>query len=203
MKIKIEFEEEHLPIISRALEAYARAKMGQFGIMLDNIFPEKLIGWEDRNEIERLIRDVIFDEPKMNSLGFSYGVGNEKTGDGQAAYEIHKVVNQYLAVQRSGGKWGYTTDYDDPLEYSGVALPEIEGFKKYVDYPIDDSDHKFTKLFQAKDWKACWEYIGEKMEYIFRGERAEIVESPYVLVGEKHVDYFLRIHKPKLDKKEF
>lgn len=202
MGTTITFEQEHLPIISRALEAYARAKMGQFGIMVDEIFPEKMIGWDDRNEIERFMREIIFDEPKMKSLSYSYGVGNEKVRDGQAAYEIHKVVNQFLAVQRSEGKWGYTTDYQDPLEYSGVALPEIQGFKKYIDYPIPDVDYKFTELYQAQNWKVCWEYIDEIIEYD-KGEKSEIVAEPYELVGEGYVDYFLRIWKPRLDEGEF
>ena len=201
MSITIKFEDEHLPIISRALEAYSRARMGQFGIMIEQMFPEKLIDWDDRDKIEKTLREIIFDEPNMSSLSYSYGIGNENVGGGQAAYEIHKVINQYISVQRSGGKWGYTTDYQDPLEYSGIKLPEVVGFKKYIDYPIPDVDYKFTELYQAENWKVCWEFIDEIVEYD-KGEKSEIVAEPYELVGEGHVDYFLRIWKPRLDKEE-
>ena len=207
-KTTITFEPEHLSIISRALEAYSRAKMGQFGYMIEEIFPEKLLDWQEKEDMEKLLRQIVFpDESLMRSSSASFGIMNEKTGDGQIAYEVHKLLAQYIEVNKNDGYWGMGNRFDGPLKTSKVELPVIEDFKKYIDYPIDD--RKFDELFKNKDLKNCWEFV-EKMG-LPKGARSEIIDRGNAVMkldgGGYTTDdynvYSVRIHKPKLDKEEF
>ena len=196
MKTTITFDDQHLPVLMKALEAYERFKLGQVDYFLD-ILSDNDIGYEDRQEIHRLVRSKMF--PKLEHSQ-SYGIGNKEVGDGQIAYEIRKVLDNYISVKRNGGYWGNGTNFYEPLKYSEVELPKVHGFKTYIDFRIDYRyDDKLAKYLNNKDFQSAWKLIdkwktettNEQLLAIKSYEKAEIVREK-----DCHIFYY-RVHKPQ------
>lgn len=253
----IKFQNEHLEVIKSALEAYSRAKMGQFGHWLNETFGHKY-SYDASEDIEKYIRYRIIEsyyedkygiyevrkikedyfdslmsnvtslnylrhyynflcriprtgeEPFPLETNASWGIlQSEKVGDGQLAYEIYQTIRQYTAVKQNGGLFDIYTSTRDPLNCSGVSLPEIEGFVTYRDYFFNKTDSKkLHKFCQKKDWAGAFKFIESvKGKYgIKRGDKSQIMwESSHCDVSGLDLpietSYFLRVDKPRVEDK--
>lgn len=205
MKTTITFDDKHLPVIIKALEAYERFKMGQVDYFLD-IVSDNDISYEDRQEIHKLVRAKMF--PKLEHSQ-SYGIGNKEVGDGQIAYEISKVLENYVSVKRNDGYWGNGTNFYEPLKYSELPLPVVHGFKKYIDFIIDLKYYdSLAPCINNGDFRTAWKVIDEwkaeaanpELLSIKSYEKAEIVRSKEFLMGKGCCPsdvWLYRLHKPR------
>jgi hypothetical protein len=199
----ITFTDKHLTVIQAALEAYSRARMGQFGDWLDETFREHLIHWDTRQEIEYFIRDkfaqMAVKDGKPADYYFplernaSWGIlQSEKVGNGQLAYEVYQTLRQYTAVTQNGGSFDHYTSTRDPLNYSGEPLPEIDGFVKYKDFYLPKKEGDEVKyLYEKEKYSEMWAVIKgvEKELGIPRGDKTQVKFT--------EDQTFLRVHKPQ------
>lgn len=245
-KTTITFSDEHLTVIQKALEAYSRAKMGQFKHWFEETFGWQY-DWDTGADIEKFIRLRALErhlekkygqvemrnkradffnklEEKLNSVNFldyyysfvnsfpasddepfprhqnaSWGIlQSEKVEDGQLAYEIYQTIRQFNAVKQNGGYFNHLRSTDDPMSYSGVELPKIDGFVKYKDFKFEIKDAlEIEKLYIKEKWKEMWEFINKILpKYDFpSGEKYEIFLGP----GDAPPVY--RVHKPRKEEK--
>jgi hypothetical protein len=209
-KIKLLITEEQATVIKNVCEMYCRGKLGQFDYMIEFVGGSNL-DHDRRDAIQSFIRKQFVDqavqENKPREFYFpehtsaSWGVHNEKAGDGFVAYQVEKIIDNYLSVKRNGGLWGSTTNFSEPF---GDNLPEIEGFVKYKDYPLNKVDSKKVHKFCAKkDFKGAWAFIDEiRPKYkIPRGESSLIQwETNHCDVSgldfPVETSYFIRVNKP-------
>lgn len=259
----ITFQPEHLSVIQKALEAYSRARMGQF----KNWFEETIgrsYSWDCGEDIEKFIRlrtieehlenqygrveianrrqeyfeglkngsaydtvtSVTFlkyyaafintfprsnEEPFPRETNSSWGILQKgRVGDGQIAYEVYQTLRQYNAVTLNGGLFDHYTSTQDPLNWSGVNLPEIQGFEKYKDYHFNKAEsRKLHKFCEKKDYPAAWKYIDAVLRpkyKIPRGDSAKIQwKENYCDVAQyswpKDDSYYVRVNKPRKEDK--
>ena len=97
----IQLSDKHLGVIRSALEAYVRANLGQFRLMIDELFPFNSVSYEDATEIEREMKARIF--PELHGSSF-HGIGSDAVPENaKIAAEIMMLIRQYLAVTRNDG----------------------------------------------------------------------------------------------------
>lgn len=179
-KIKLVLSEQHSGVVKKACEAYCRGKLGQFRYMLEEIFPE--LDYKRGRAIEEFIRaqfrEQAIEEDKPAGFYFPnysnqhWSIGNEKTGDGTLAYEVEKVIENYLAVKRNDGYWKSGADFNEPLCFKGgklsldeSSLPEIEDFVKYKDFPLSAAKSRKVHTYCVNNqWDKAWEIIVKLMQ---------------------------------------
>jgi len=149
-------------VILAALEAFQRARMGQFSMALEQIFPKKCLakGFEEMQTLEMDLKKFFFgDELSKNSY---WGIPNkEKVGeDAQIAYEIFGTMRQFMALEKSGGIYENYTNYNSPLKLSDEPLPEIDGHKELT-YKIHEFPDQVAakKLFAEKKFDKLWDMV--------------------------------------------
>ncbi len=209
---QISFSPAQLNIVQKALEIYARGRMGQFDVMIDEMFLEHLIGWENRQDISRFIRSKLFNRENEHifsqNVNASHGISNPLVGDGQLAYEIGSVIRQYKAIKRNDGFFSdsYSVDFHDPLKLTGEKLPEIVGFNKYVDFEVEAFTDRtqYESIYNAfliKDYKSMWEFIDRYMK-LPKCERKEVLEACFdkndfaPFASDSDYRLVVRCHKP-------
>lgn len=203
-----------LSVVSRALEAFERAQLGQFKMTLEQIFefePDKEyrknlkeVSWDEYNAMEQLLKTLIFNRESGAQQSYSYFGITGASESAKISYEIDNVIDQFLAVEQNDGYWEYMYHrYDDPLDLSQEPIPEIVEFKKYKDYPIP-KEHwdKLRKLWDVGDLTPMWDiakpYIPEDIEankmeiYPFSNKLA-----PKDMNGNYFDDICIRIWKPR------
>jgi hypothetical protein len=190
----IKLSDTHLRVINRALEVYSRLRSGQIGIALDETY-DKLIDYDSRDLIEKMVRKLIIDDKDLSNSGGNYSFNNSKMGDAKIAYEIRSVFRQYLAVKNNDGYFDFSTvDFNDPLKASEEPLPEIVNFVKYIDHLFTpEQSEKINQLHNKKEYKKAWDYIDSLELDVPRGDRVELVS------GFNGVT--MRIHKPRKEKR--
>ena len=192
-KVKIEFDEKHLPTIMAALEVYTRMKSGQVSIALNYISPQ-ILGWNDSKEIENLVKEKCFPSLTQNSY---HGIGAKEMGDAKVAYEIKKVIEEYISVKNNNGYWGFGCNFDGPcVNFSNIPFPTIENFNKYIDTPLGKRYYKkIKKLITEKNYESAWEFIDKLVEgKLPKYDSAEVVEVP------ESGQFVIRCYKPRKDK---
>ena len=107
-KIKLVLSEPHAQVVKKSCEAYCRAKLGQFKYALDEIFPH--LDYKRGRAIEEFIRGQFAEQAVEKGyvadyyfpLGSnaSWGIGNQKAGDGTLAYEVEKIIGNYRQYVR-------------------------------------------------------------------------------------------------------
>lgn len=258
-KTTIIFSDKHLKVIEIALEAYSRAKMGQFKYWFDETFGNWKYSWDCGSDIERFIRlrtleeflekeygeiEVVnrrvnhFDklngdinplhflnhyesflnsfpstdhEPFPRHSNASWGIlQSEKVGDGQIAYEIYATLRQYTSVKQNGGLFDHYTSTRDPLNYSGLELPEIKDFVKHKDYYFNKTESKkLHKFCEKNNWVKAWEYVNKKLIPKYKIPSGESLKIQW---GENYCNktkyswpkedsYYLRVFKPRKEEK--
>ena len=131
-KVTIQFDEEHLQTLTTALEVYSRLRSGQIKLAFDAAFCDKDLTYNDSETIENFVRTLVFrnDKPRLNNRNAYYGVGQEEMKDGTVAWEIKKVVEQYLHYQRNDGYRNIMdVSGDGPMQISKVPVPKILNFE--------------------------------------------------------------------------
>lgn len=188
--VVVEFQEEHLNVIIRALEVYQRLRLGQVDYALSEAF-DHCIDYEDRRACHKFVRDTLFKDPDLGGhLDASWGIYNqEKVGDATLGYEVQKSLRRYKAFKRNDGWADYTRDFDTPYSHTGVTLPVVQNF---IDYKLFKVPRRLWKKLDATlnvdyagDWNNIWKSIDKAMPNLPRGEKAEIiseVDSWYVKV---------------------
>ena len=138
METKIKFTDEQLKIIDIALEAFCRGRTGQFGILMEFLFPE--LDYDKRKCIE----DRVISFFAENDLGFTKNKTDLKMWD------MHKLFDEYLSVKKNGG-WGNTVNFQGPINQEG--LPEIEGFSEWVEFIFPDKmQGEIKRMFEDEDY---------------------------------------------------
>jgi hypothetical protein len=182
--ITIEFQEEHLNVISRALEVFQRLRMGQIDYALSEAF-DKPIDYEDRKECHNFVRDRLFKEPELKgNYNASWGIFNqENVGDATVGYEIHKVLRRYRAFKNNDGWSDWGRDFDKPYQHTKVPLPVIEGF---IDYKLFKVPKRLWKKIDSANgmiewkkevWEDVWNSIDKAMPKLPKGEKSEIIDN--------------------------
>ena len=203
MQTTITFQDHHLTVLMAALEAFQRAKIGQFKTALENIFPIESyrLGYDALQECEDLLKSKYFPEYGRHA---GPGICNEKVGkDTHLAYEMYKVIEQYRSLRQSDGWFKMGCNFDGLLlNPSGEKAIKIEGLDEllYKDFeiPVQFEEESIT-LYDQKEWNAVWAKIDEWIPDLPRGEKSEIILGPLRKAGfDYNADYlFVRVHKPR------
>jgi hypothetical protein len=171
----VKLTDNHLRVINTALETYFRLKTGQVDIALDYAYGFKL-NHDQADAIAAIIKSIAL--PEISTRGSSYSFNSPEIGDGKIAYEIKKTFEEVLAVKNNDGYYGYTVDFHGPLKASDEPLPEVVGFKNYIDYHLDKKQSKkVNKFFATKDFDGMWDYVDSLKLNLPKGEKTEIIPS--------------------------
>ena len=127
-KISIEFDEKHLSTLTTALEVYSRLRGGQIKFAFDNAVWDKDLTYQDGEVLESFVRTIVFqkDEFLMENRNAYYGIGCKEMKDGDVAWEIKKVIEQYKHYQRNDGfRRICDVSGDGAMQISEVPVPKI------------------------------------------------------------------------------
>ena len=127
-KVSIEFDEKHLSTLTTALEVYSRLRGGQIKFAFDNAFWDKDLSYQDGEVLESFVRTIVFhkDELLMKNRNAYYGIGCKEMKDGDVAWEIKKVIEQYKHYQRNDGfRRICDVSGDGAMQISEVPVPKI------------------------------------------------------------------------------
>ena len=183
----VKLSDKHLEVIRDALETYFRMKTGQVSIALDTVYDYKL-NHEQSQAIESIVKAMVL--PEIASRGTSYSFNSPQIGEGKIAYEITKVIDEYLSVKRNDGYYGHTVDFSGPLKASDEPLPEILDHKNYKDFVFDKKQStKANKLYSSKNFDKLWEYVYASFPDLPKGEKIEIIPS--------FANVTVRVYKPR------
>jgi hypothetical protein len=180
--VTIEFDERHLPIITRALECFMRLRSGQITMALDEVYADKQTKmlkdkdyshYDDNKSIEKLIRSVYFKD--LDSPNAAWGIGQYGFG-GEEAYMISKTLRQYMAYKRNDGYAGTGRDFDTTWgTYSDIPNPVVKGFSTRKFFKAPKSLRKpLADLVEKKDFRGAFDLIERKFKTLPRGDKYEI-----------------------------
>jgi hypothetical protein len=159
-KVIIQFDEEHLQTIATAMEVYSRLRSGQIKFAFDAAFWDKNLTYEDGEAIESFVRTLVFrnDKTITDNRNAYYGVGCDEMKDGTVAWEIKKVVEQYLHYQRNDGYRSIMdVSGDGPMQISEVPVPKILNFEPSKTFPVPKKAYDIlNKAFEKNDWETMW-----------------------------------------------
>ena len=180
--VTIEFDERHLPIITRALECFMRLRSGQIDMALDEVYADKQTKmlkdkdyshYDDNKSIEKLIRSVYFKD--LDSPNAAWGIGQYGFG-GEEAYMISKTLRQYMAYKRNDGYAGTGRDFDTCWgSYSDIPNPVVQGFstRKFFKAP-KSLQEKLANLIDKHAYKDAFDLIDKKWKTLPRGDKYEL-----------------------------
>lgn len=154
---KISFTDAHLSTIETALEVYARLKLGQFDIAIDEAFPEADLSWEERRKIHGFLRGIVLPEaPSLRHDGHGGYVDqyyNFYGEDRELDCELDCEQKAFLKRANKGKLQGLNSSYGVCSEeiYDGNLAYEIrqtirqyltvksnDGFFNYMNVSFDD-----------------------------------------------------------------
>lgn len=159
-KVTVQFEKEHLEIITKAMEVYMRMKLGQFDIALSEAFNCKSNQYDEIDKANKLLRSIFYPELE----GGSYGIGSAAADDADIASEIRQTFRQYLSLDKSGGYYDFlNVAFDNPLKFSNTALPKIidNKFDKGKVFYLNNPE--ISVMLDNNDWEAAWDAIDDEM----------------------------------------
>jgi hypothetical protein len=199
-KVSIEFDERHLETLTTALEVYSRLRSGQIKFAIDAAFWDKYLTYNDGEVIESFVRTLVFrkEEEIINNKNSYYGVGCLNMKDGTVAWEIKKVIEQYLHYKRNNGMRRICdVSGDGPLEISGISAPKvldsIKGYwKPQKEFRIPQGKQEsMKKAMDNKDYEKAWSIVYDsfKKKPLPTGKKTRIEEvagTYYVIVEEPY-----------------
>ena len=100
--------------------------------------------------------------PHLDHPNSSFGVGCKEAKVGTIAFEIRKVIDQYLHYQRNEGYRRVCDVSGDGMKwsYSGVPAPKVVGFEPSLTFNIPKKyQKKVTSLFDSQKYDDLWKYI--------------------------------------------
>jgi hypothetical protein len=202
-KVSIEFDEKHLPTLVTALEVYSRLRSGQIATAIgEAYFDKSCLDYNDRQVIESIVRTLAFrDEdicPRPNSY---YGIGCPEMKDGTVAWEIKKVIDQYLHYQQNDGyRQISNVNGNGSTQYSEVPIPKVIntlGMLSAVVYWNPQKEFRIPQRYQEamskaikdKDTTKAWEIADKsfKKKPLPKGSVSKIedVAGTYYVVVEQ------------------
>jgi hypothetical protein len=197
-KVSIEFDERHLATLTTALEVYSRLRSGQVAMAMSTAFIDKAcLNYIDTHVIESVVRTLAFrNEDICTRPNSYYGVGCEQMKDGTAAWEIKKVIEQYLHYQQNEGyRTILNVSGDGAMQYSEVPLPKIidpiNGYwKPQKEFKIPQRyQEAMDKVIKSKEFTKAWEIADKsfKNKPLPKGSRSKIQEinGAYFVVVEE------------------
>jgi len=197
-KVSIEFDERHLATLTTALEVYSRLRSGQVAMAMSTAFIDKAcLNYIDTHVIESVVRTLAFrNEDICTSPNSYYGVGCEQMKDGTTAWEIKKVIEQYLHYQQNDGyRTIMNVSGDGAMQYSDVPVPKIidpiNGYwKPQKEFKIPQRyQESIAKVIKDKDFAKAWQIADKsfKNKPLPKGSRSKIQEinGTYFVVVEE------------------
>lgn len=189
----VKLTDKHLQVIQDALETYFRMKTGQISIALDIVYDYKL-DHSQTNAIESIVKTLAL--PEIANRGTSYGFNSPQIGDGTVAYEVAKVIEEYLSVKNNDGFYGSTVNFHGPLKASDEPLPQILEHKNYKDYVMNKKQSaKVNKFYAEKNFDKLWDYVYAVFPDLPKGEKVEVVPS--------FANAIVRVTKPRKKNDQF
>ena len=198
-KISIEFDEKHLSTLATALEVYSRLRGGQIAMAMSTAFIDKnCLNYTDAHVIESVVKTLAFREEEICTRPNSYyGVGCEQMKDGTVAWEIKKVIDQYLHYQQNDGYRSImNVSGDGAMQYSEVPLPKIidsNGYwKPRKSFIIPKRYQKFIDAsLKIEKYSDVWSVVDKafKKNPLPKGKASRIEKhegSYYVVVEEPY-----------------
>jgi len=230
--IAVSFEKEHLYTLIAALDTYSRLRSGQVGMALDIAYGDRNLSYEERDDLEKKIRSVVFpsdpikeydghggytdqyhnsydkngnlllespewkmvkDRPRLSHPHSSYGVGSPEMKGGTIAFEIRKVLEEYLHYERNNGRRNPMDVSGDgmPFSFSGVKPPKLLDWSTTASFKIPKKYHKHIEAWiEKKAWPDLWDLIDRVFvkNPLPRGESSQILKQ-----GE---DWVVEVKKP-------
>jgi hypothetical protein len=212
-KYNLKLTKNQMGVICRALEALERAQMGQFKIALEQIFEFesdkeyrkhlKDVSWDEYNALEQMLKSFIFNRDSGTQQNNSYFGIAGTSESAKIAYEINKVLGQFLAVEQNDGYWQPVyRSYDDPLHLSQEPIAEVAEFQKYKDFPIPKKHwSELRKLFADGDLASMWNIVDSYIPKDIRASKTEIYPFSDNLrdheLGYNFADVCIRMWKPE------
>lgn len=147
-KIKLEMTEDQAKVVMVALDSYNRAKLYQFYLWFEAVFPELSVDYDDQKKLEEFFDSFI--EQKRNF----------KDADTILSYCVYKTLRQYFSVKDNDGYFGFGVSFDGPLGVTPDDCPKIEGFKLYKDIKIPK---KFLKLLDDEKYELFWKNVDNEV----------------------------------------
>jgi hypothetical protein len=202
-KVSIEFDEKHLPTLVTALEVYSRLRSGQIAMAMSTAFIDKnCLNYTDVHVIESVVKTLAFREEEICTRPHSYyGVGCEQMKDGTVAWEIKKVIDQYLHYQRNDGfRTIMDVSGDGAMQYSEVPIPkvinpigmlsEVKYWKPQKEFRIPQRyQEAMDKVIKSKEFTKAWEIVDKcfKKKPLPKGSKSRIeeVSGTYYVVIEQ------------------
>ena len=167
-KVSIEFDERHLRTLVDALEVYGRFRSGQIAIALGTVFYDReCLNYEDKQVVESIVKTLAFrkDSSNVKSPNCYYGVGCDEMKEGTVAWEIKKIIEQYLHFTSNDGYRSIMdVSGDGAMQYSEIPLPSIldsSGYwkpKKQFIVPKKYQE-QVDKEVKASDFEKAWKTI--------------------------------------------
>jgi len=198
-KISIEFDEKHLSTLTTALEVYSRLRGGQIKFAFDNAFWDKDLSYQDGEVLESFVRTIVFREDKFltENRNAYYGIGCEEMKDGDVAWEIKKVIEQYKHYQRNDGfRRICDVSGDGAMQISDVPVPRIidsNGYwKPQKSFIIPKRYQKYIDAsMKIEKYSDVWSVVDKafKKSPLPRGKTSRIEKydnSYYVVVEEPY-----------------
>jgi hypothetical protein len=209
-KYSLKLTKNQIAVVCRALEAFERAQLGQFKMALEQIFefePDKEyrrnlkeVSWDEYNSLEQMLKTFIFNRESGTQQNHSY-FGSESA---KIAYEIDKVIAQFLTVEQNDGYWQSAyRSFDEPLDLSQEPIPEVSEFKKYKDFPIPKKHwDELRKLYAEGDLTPMWNIADKYIPKDIRASKTEIYPFSNKLAPKDiNVNHFddicIRMWKPE------
>lgn len=198
-KITIEFDEKHLSTLTTALEVYSRLRGGQIKFAFDNAFWDKDLSYQDGEVLESFVRTIVFqkDEFLRENRSAYYGIGCKEMKDGDVAWEIKKVIEQYKHYQRNDGfRRICDVSGDGAMQISEVPVPKIidsNGYwKPQKSFIIPKRYQKYIDAsMKIEKYSDVWSVVDKafKKSPLPRGKTSRIEkydDSYYVVIDEPY-----------------
>ena len=206
----IQLTDNQLRTIQSALETYYRLRSGQIGMALEEVYPDKMLSWDEKDTMERLVKQMVFPLPTnvpddiiKHRPGLhaneAFGIGQKALGDANLAYELYGTIRQYLAVKRNDGWFGCNTSFDDPVKVTEEPLPVIEGFTKTKLFPVPKKLQKKVWTYMDKcEQKTC---TTEEAQDIWNAldKEMELPQSNFHKIVEQDGKLFVQATRPRKD----
>jgi hypothetical protein len=136
---KIEFTDEHLNIINKALEVYSRLRSGQVKIAMDEAYYDYRLTWEESESIENYVRKIIFPSPPYIEYDGHGGYFDQYGNSYNESGEILEITYEQKCRNKRPQDMGRHT-------YFGVGSKEMSDNGGTLAYEIQSTLRQYLAL---------------------------------------------------------